>query len=103
MQFSIKFGTGMIYKLQQSGILGELLNILIDFLNNRKHKVVLNGQNSNWAEDRAGGPQGLIMGLLLCLIYINHLPEDLNNKVKLFADDIYFFRLFRKLKNSIMT
>ena len=27
---------GLIYKLQQNGILGELMNVLIDFLNNRK-------------------------------------------------------------------
>ena len=38
---------GLIYKLQQNGISGELLNILIVFLNNRKQSVVLNGQSSN--------------------------------------------------------
>ena len=27
---------GLIYKLQQNGISGELMNVLIDFLNNRK-------------------------------------------------------------------
>ena len=27
---------GFIYKLQQNGISGQLMNILIDFLNNRK-------------------------------------------------------------------
>ena len=40
---------GLIYKLQQNGISGELLNILIDFLNNRKQRVILNGQSSNTA------------------------------------------------------
>ena len=38
---------GLIYKLQQNGISGELLNILIDFLNNRKKRVVLSGHSSN--------------------------------------------------------
>ena len=38
---------GLIYKLQQKGVSGELLNILIDFLNNKKQRVVLNGQSSN--------------------------------------------------------
>ena len=38
---------GWIYELQQNGISGELLNILIDFLNNRKQRVILNGQSSN--------------------------------------------------------
>ena len=27
---------GLIYKLQQNGISGELMNVLTDFLNNRK-------------------------------------------------------------------
>ena len=32
---------GLIYKLQQNGISGELLNILIDFLSNRKQRLVM--------------------------------------------------------------
>ena len=36
-----------LYKLQENGISGELLNILIDFLDNMKQRVVLNGQSSN--------------------------------------------------------
>ena len=35
------------YKLQQNGISGELLNILIGFLNNRKQRVALVVQSSN--------------------------------------------------------
>ena len=37
---------GLIYKLQQNGISGELLNILIDFLNSRRYRAVLNDQSS---------------------------------------------------------
>ena len=63
----------------------EMLHILISFLNNRKKRVVLNGQSSNWTENKAGVLQGLIMGLLLFLIYISNIPECLNNKEKLFC------------------
>ena len=35
---------GLIYKLRQNGICGDLINILNDFLTNRKQRVVLNGQ-----------------------------------------------------------
>ena len=38
---------GLMYKLQQKGISGELLKILVDFLNNRKQRIVLNGQSYN--------------------------------------------------------
>ena len=34
---------GLLYKLQQHGISDELLNIVIDFLQNRKQRVVFNG------------------------------------------------------------
>ena len=38
---------GLIFKLKQNGISGDLLQILSDFLSNRKQRVVLNGQNSS--------------------------------------------------------
>ena len=38
---------GLIFKLKQNTISGELLHILSDFLSNRKQRVVLNGQNSS--------------------------------------------------------
>ena len=37
---------GIIFKLTQNGISGNLLNLLRDFLNERKQRVVLNGQFS---------------------------------------------------------
>ena len=76
---------GLIYKLQQNGISGELLNILVDFLNNRKQRVVLNGQSCNWVNVKAGVPQGSIIRPLLFLIYINDLSEGLITNAKLFA------------------
>ena len=90
----------MIYKLQQNGISGELLNILVDFLNNRKQRVVLNGQTSNWIDVKAGVPQGSIMGPLLFLIYINDLPEGLITNAKLFADDTSLFSVVRDIAAS---
>ena len=78
---------GVIFKLEQNGISGDLLNIFIDFLSNRKQKVVLNGQVSAWASVNAGVPQGSILGPLLFLIYINDLSDNLPSNVKLFGDD----------------
>ena len=70
---------------------GNLLETLTNFLNDRKQRVVLNGQNSKWANIEAGVPEGLILGPLLFLIYINDLPDNLISNSKLFADDTSLF------------
>ena len=90
----------MIYKLQQNGNSGELLIILIDFLKNRKQRVVLNGQSSNWIHVKAGVPQGSVMGPLLFLIYIKDLPEGLITNAKLFPDDTSLFSVVRDIAAS---
>ena len=47
---------GLLYKLNQNGISGNLLETLIDFLKDRKQSVALNGQNSSWENIQAGVP-----------------------------------------------
>ena len=39
---------GLVFKLKQNGISGNLLNVFEDFLRNKKQRVVLNRQTSNW-------------------------------------------------------
>ena len=39
---------GVTFKLQENGILGNLLKVLKHFLTNRKQRIVLNGQSSSW-------------------------------------------------------
>ena len=77
-----------------------MLNILSDFLRNRKQRVTLNGQSSSWTNVNAGVPQGSILGPLLFLIYINDLPDGLSSNAKLFADDTSLFSVVHDINTS---
>ena len=88
---------GLIYKLKQNGVSGDLLNLIIDFLDARKQRVVLNGQYSSWASVKAGVPQGSILGPLFFLIFINDLSDNLISNPKLFADDTYLFSVVQDM------
>ena len=65
------------------------------FLNNRKQRVVLNGQCSDWKEISAGVPQGSVLGPLFFFLYINDLPLGLKSNVKMFADDTSLFSIVK--------
>ena len=82
---------GLLYKLETYGIEGQLLSLLKNYLENRKQRVVLNGQTSDWKKVNSGVPQGSVLGPLLFLIYINDLPDGITSICKIFADDTSLF------------
>ena len=90
----------LIFKLRQNGICGELINILNDFLTNRKQRVVFNGQCLSWVDIRTGVPQGSILGSLLFLICVNNLANGLKSECKLFADDTSLFSVVHDISTS---
>ena len=91
---------GLVSKLKHNTIFGELFHILFDFLSNRKQRVVLNGQNSSWANVHAGVPQGSILGPLIFLIYISDLSDNLTSNAKLFADYASLFAVVHDVNTS---
>ena len=84
---------GLLFKLKQNGVSGNLLGLIKSFLSDRVQRVTLNGKTSDWECIRAGVPQGSILGPLFFLIYINDLATDLKSNVKLFANDTSFFSM----------
>ena len=97
----IRYGhKGIIFKLSQNGISSNLLDILSEFLSDRKQRGVLNGQKFSWENVNAGVPQGFILGPLLFQIYINDLSGDLSSKAKLPADDSSLFNVAHDINTS---
>ena len=76
--FDEVWNEGILFRLKQNSISGELLNVLPDFSKDRKQTMlkIL---------------EGLIFSLLLFLIYINDQPEGLFWDVKLLTLDTSLF------------
>ena len=84
--FDMVWHEGVIFKLKQSGISKNLLELLVNFLKDRKQMVVLNGKVSNWADITAGVPQGSILDPLL--IYINDLATRFSSNASEMNNDL---------------
>ena len=82
---------GLLFKLKQNGVSGNLLGLIKSFHSDRVQRVTLNGKISDWKCILAGVPQGSILGPLFFLVYINNLANDLKLNVTLFTDDISLF------------
>ena len=93
---------GLIFKLKQNGVEGKLLNLLQNYLTDRKQRVVLNGMESEWGAIKAGVPQGSVLGPLLFLVYINDLEDGIRSNIKFFADDTSLFSIVNDPKVSAM-
>ena len=77
----------LLHKLESIGVSESLLSWFQSYLSDRRQRVVLNGQTSDWAFVEAGVPQGSMLGPLLFLIYINNIVNGVNSAIRLFADD----------------
>ena len=85
---------GIIYKLTQNRISGNLLNLLEDFLKERKHRVVLNGKVPTWKNIIVGVRQGSILGLCcfrftLMILQKASLPMSSSLKMILLCSLLY--------------
>ena len=84
--------TRLLQKLSAYGIEGKVLCWIADFLSDRKMRIMVRGEYSEWVDVISGVPQGSVLGPILFLIYVNDIPEIVNCCIKTFADDTKLFR-----------
>ena len=79
--------SGLLFKLSQYGIGGNIINWITSYLQNRTQKVFVGSSFSNAKQVHAGVPQGSVIGPLFFLIYVNDITESLLSMSRLYADD----------------
>ena len=82
----------LLLKLKAHGIGNGMINWIEKLLIDRRQRVVVDGEVSNWKSVLTGVPQGSVLGPILFLLYINDLDDDITSKVLKFADDTKVFR-----------
>ena len=80
----------LLFKLKANGIRDGIIDWLEQWLTDRRHRVVVDGEVSNWKSVFNGVPQGSVLGPLLFLIYINDLDDNITSNVLKFVDDKFF-------------
>lgn len=82
----------LLRKLENMGITGNVLAWIRSFLSNRSQCVRVEDAVSEWKPVKSGIPQGSVLGPILFVIFINDMPEMVENLCELFADDAKLFR-----------
>ena len=82
----------LLLKLKAHGIKDRIIDWIEQWLTDRRQRVVVDGEVSNWKSVLSGVPQGSVLGLLLFLIYINDLDDNITSNVLKFADGTKVFR-----------
>ena len=86
--------TALLYKLEhRSSISRRLLRWFKSYLSNRRQQVTVLGYTSPVSLVTSGVPQGSILWPILFPLYVNDLPDPVqNSKVACFADDTNLFK-----------
>ena len=87
----------LLLKLKAHGIGDSITDWIEQWLTDRRQRVVVDGEVSNWKSVLSGVPQGSVLGPILFLIYINDLDNSITSNVLKFADDT---KLFRKVNTD---
>lgn len=86
--FDTVWGEGLIYKLIQCGLKGNLLRWLHNYFKDRTIKTIIGGAKSDSLAVSNGTPQGAVLSPLLFNLMLRDIPIDDNVDIYVYADDI---------------
>ncbi|XP_072384390.1 uncharacterized protein [Diabrotica undecimpunctata] len=83
----------ILQKLIDNNITGNIYTFINNFLNHRKFKVAVNGNESNVFEQLNGVPQGSVLSPILFNLAINDISKEVRQPIKalLYADDLLIY------------
>ena len=85
----------LLFKLQQYGITGPILDWIKSFFLLRMQRVGVGGVMSSWVEVLSGVPQGSVLGPILFICYIYNMPDSIASFIYMYADDAKLFTTSR--------
>ena len=87
-------------KLKAHGLEGKLLLWIQEWLKNRKQRVCIQRENSEWRLVWSGVPHGSVLGPVLFLVFINDIDCGIINWILKFADDTKVFSEIKYAEDS---
>ena len=92
----------LLNKLKFYGVREPLLQWISSWLTERYQRVMVDGESSSAIPVKSGVPhvQGMVLGPLMFLVYINDINENITSSVRLFADDCVIYKSITTLEDA---
>jgi len=81
---------------------GRTVDWICHFLAYRKQRVKIRGSCSEWINTTSGIPQGIVLGPILFIIFVNDLPDVVSSTLSVFADDTKLYQHIASFNNHLI-
>lgn len=96
--FDRVWSNGLLYKMIDTDFHPSIIKFVASFLEDRKFKVIINGEHSNIKNMPFGVPQGAVLSPILYNIFTSDTPQSGLYSSALFADDTAKYHSSERIK-----